>query len=319
MNLDELQSVQSKERRNSSLQHLRDSFYDDVGEYVAELKNRRDLAADRAEDPFSSPEVRRLTDEIETAEEVVEKIYERRMGKLVKQASLAAAGMNADTEGMTVQERDLFDDIVANIEANKESVLATFTGEEADPEPAEPAAAATGVDAASMMGDSDGTTPDQSAEAQSPGAATPGAEPDAAGSPSRDAAGTAGPSGPGPAGDPTDETPTLGDGTDDQDGTDEDGVDRPPAEADAILGTDGAERTDGGAATADPPEAVAGGGSSGDSRTDRVTIRVTTDVGSIYGVDDREYDLERSDVVQLPEQNAEPLLQQDAAERLDDD
>ena len=32
MNLDELQSVRSKERRTDSLQHLRDSFYEDVRE-----------------------------------------------------------------------------------------------------------------------------------------------------------------------------------------------------------------------------------------------------------------------------------------------
>jgi DNA replication factor GINS len=309
MNLDELQSVQSKERRNSSLQHLRDSFYDDVGEYVAELKNRRDLAADRAEDPFSSPEVRRLTDEIETAEEVVEKIYERRMGKLVKQASLAAAGMSADTEGMTVQERELFDQIVANIEDNKESVLATLTGEEADPEPAD-VGGETDVDAASMMGDGAATGESTAqAEAAEPEPATPDRSPVETESttpePSADRSTTE-----------TRPDPVLGG----EDAEDEES-DRPAAEAGAVLsGDDGPERTDGGAATADPPEAVAGGGSSGrdDTDTDRVTVRVTTDVGSIYGVDDREYDLERSDVVQLPEQNAEPLLQQDAAERLDD-
>jgi DNA replication factor GINS len=316
MNLDELQSVQSKERRNSSLQHLRDSFYDDVGEYVAELKNRRDLAADRADDPFSSPEVRRLTDEIETAEEVVEKIYERRMGKLVKQASLAAAGMSADTEGMTVQERELFDDIVANIEANKESVLATLSGEEADPDPAETEAGDAGVGAASMMGKGEAGEPEQSAP--TPEGATPSAETDAPSPAPGESSDAAAPAAPDTGGDPTEEAPTLGADPDAADEGADDEADRPPAEADAILGTDGAERTDGGATTADPPEAVVGGGDGG-AETDRVTVRVTTDVGSIYGVDDREYDLERSDVVQLPAQNAEPLLQQDAAERLDDD
>lgn len=317
MNLDELQSVQSKERRNSSLQHLRDSFYDDVGEYVAELKNRRDLAADRAEDPFSSPEVRRLTDEIETAEEVVEKIYERRMGKLVKQASLAAAGMTADTEGMTVQERELFDDIVANIEANKESVLATLSGEEADPDPAQAETGDAGVGAASMMGKGEAGEPEQSAP--TPEGPTPSAETDAPSPASGDEHGAAAPSAPDAGGDPTEEAPTLGAEPDEgDDAADGDDADRPPAEADAILGGDGAERTDGGTATADQQKAVVGG-PNGDAETDRVTIRVTTDVGSIYGVDDREYDLERSDVVQLPQQNAEPLLQQDAAERLGQD
>jgi DNA replication factor GINS len=40
-------------------------------------------------------------------------------------------------------------------------------------------------------------------------------------------------------------------------------------------------------------------------------------VGQILGIDEREYDLAAEDVVRLPEQNAEPLVQRDAAERLD--
>ncbi len=293
MNLDELQSVQSKERRNDTLQHLRDSFYDDVGEYVADLKNRRDLAADRADDPFGSPEVRRLTDEIETAEEVVEKVYERRMGKLVKQASLAAAGMNADTEGMTVEERDLFDDIVESIQGNKADVLATLSGEaaapdtdpEPDPSPTERSHAATEseLSAASMMAD-DG--PAKTAD-------------DAPADRSAD-----------PLSDPDDD------------------ADRPPTEAHAVVGDD-EEMTDGGATLGVTGDDAVGGGPSGAAdagiagdaggavETDRSTVRITDDVGPIFGVDGREYDLERSDVVQLPEQNAEPLLEQDAAERLD--
>ena len=50
---------------------------------------------------------------------------------------------------------------------------------------------------------------------------------------------------------------------------------------------------------------------------DRLTVRITQDVGSILGVDDREYTLECDDVVTLPEQNAEPLVDRDAAEPLE--
>ena len=112
MNLDELRTVQHKERQKDSLQHLRPTFYGDVGEYIADLEAERDRVAEAADDPFSSPDVGRLTDEIETAKDVVEAIYERRMGKLVKQASLAAAGMPADDEGLTAEESDLFSDLV---------------------------------------------------------------------------------------------------------------------------------------------------------------------------------------------------------------
>ncbi|MFC6726598.1 hypothetical protein ACFQE1_19960, partial [Halobium palmae] len=129
MNLDELRTVQSKERRKDSLQHLRDSFYEDVADYVADRKAERKEVAATADDPFSSPEVSRLTDEIESAEEVVEAVYERRVGKVVKLASFAAADMPVDEDGMTTQERELFDDLVARIEANKTTVLDILGGE----------------------------------------------------------------------------------------------------------------------------------------------------------------------------------------------
>jgi DNA replication factor GINS len=54
-----------------------------------------------------------------------------------------------------------------------------------------------------------------------------------------------------------------------------------------------------------------------DDGADRATVRITRDVGSIFGVDEREYDLASEDVVSLPAENADPLVQRDAAERLD--
>jgi DNA replication factor GINS len=62
--------------------------------------------------------------------------------------------------------------------------------------------------------------------------------------------------------------------------------------------------------------AVDGAGDSGRG-TDRVTVRVTRDVGSILGVDEREYDLASEDVVTLPATNAAPLVERGAAERLE--
>ncbi|MFC6794064.1 hypothetical protein ACFQFH_06515 [Halobaculum halobium] len=123
MDLDELRSVQSKERTKDSLQHLRDSFYEDVAAYLAERKRQRDERAAGVDNPFSDQQVRKLSDEIETAEEVVESLYERRVGKVVKLSSFAAAGAPTDTEGMTVQEVELFEDLVVRIEQNKNRVL----------------------------------------------------------------------------------------------------------------------------------------------------------------------------------------------------
>lgn len=155
MNLDELRAVQSKERQTDSLQHLRASFYAEASEYVSELEAARDSRASEVEDPFADPEVRRLSDEVETAREVVEAIYDRRLGKLVKRASLAAAATPTDEEGLTAEERELYDDLVALIEANKTRVLDVI---DADPErdevAADEAAAVAGAGADVEAGDS---------------------------------------------------------------------------------------------------------------------------------------------------------------------
>ena len=49
----------------------------------------------------------------------------------------------------------------------------------------------------------------------------------------------------------------------------------------------------------------------------RTTVRITADVGEVVGADDRDYDLSPADVVTLPAPNAEVLLDNDAAERLE--
>jgi len=128
MDLDELRSVQSKERSKDSLQHLRDTFYEDVAAYLGERKRQRDERAASVDQPFSDGQVRKLSNEIETAEEVVESLYERRVGKVVKLASFAAAGAPTDADGMTVQEAELFEDLVVRIEQNKSRVLDVLEG-----------------------------------------------------------------------------------------------------------------------------------------------------------------------------------------------
>lgn len=244
MNLQELRSVQNGERTTDSLQHLRETFYEDVGEYIEGLRERRDETAAEAEDPFDAPAVRRLTDEIKAAEEVVEAVYERRVGKIVKRASIEAAGMPTDEdEGLTREEADLFADLVARIEGNKGEVLDVLSGEETTSAP-------TGTDAS--------PTTDATAS---------GADPTTA-SESR-----------------TDESA------------------RTPEES-ADPETD-PETTD---------EASDGGEPAG---PDRTTVRITRNVGEIFGVDEREYVLEAEDVVALPTPNAEPLVARDAAEKLE--
>ncbi|GAB3310585.1 hypothetical protein [Haloplanus salinarum] len=299
MNVEELRTVQRTERQKDSLQHLRDSFYRDVADYVAERKAERERVAAAADDPFSSPEVSRLTDEIETAEEVVESIYERRIGKIVKRATFAAAGMATEDEGLTTEERDLFEDLVARIEDNRETVLETLAGES----PAD----AEGADATPVSAPDPETT-----EVTTSTDDRPPADVDAAASD---------PSPPSP--DPSDDAEAPPDPSDD--------AEAPPAPDDILAEAMGGEGTGSAEAepeptpsppTADPePEAPAPDDSpapdGGETGTERTTLRITSDVGEIFGVDEREYDLASEDVVTLPTPNAEPLLERDAAERLE--
>ena len=344
MNLDELRAAQSKERQTDSLQHLRESFYEEAAAYIAELEAARDRAADAAEDPFASPEVRQLTDEIETAREVVEAIYERRLGKLVKSASLAAADIPTDDDGLTMEERALFEDLVERIEENKSRVLdvlddgggdqsAAETGEPEATAPDRPAGTESERAAGTESGRAPGTDPDRDTIASEEAASVAGppegdrnaAAPDdsLAGvsetdGPVEDAAAAMGGS------DAQDTARTNGSGAVGATDTGGDEVVRTNGTGPETNGTSppqGAPGDDAGAdpaATADANEDVPEDDASPARDTvDRATVRVTENVEQFYGLDDREYDLDEEDVVTLPEANAEPLLQRGVAERLE--
>lgn len=330
VDLDELRSVQSKERRKDSLQHLRDTFYDDVAEYLAERKRQRDERAAAVDNPFSDDRVSKLSNEIETAEEVVESLYERRVGKVVKLSSFAAAGAPTDTDGMTVQEAELFEDLVVRIEQNKDRVLdvldnaddvdlrapssepATTPDDGATTDGASTADAAGGVLANAMgstadEGDADspaddGAATDPSADAAAPesGDSVEAAESDVAGGPD--------------SGDPPKEF-VPGSEPDRTAGVDADGN----SDGDFDEDSDGKlpQRP-----TSEPAGASAdanddGSNDGGSDNVDRRTVRITRDVGEILGVDEREYELATEDVVNLPVANADPLVERDAAEPIE--
>ncbi|QCS42411.1 hypothetical protein [Natrinema versiforme] len=323
MNLDELRSVQSKERQKDSLQNLRPSFYQEVGEYIADLEDERDRVAEQAEDPFSAPEVGRLTDEIETAKDVVEAIYERRMGKLVKQASLAAAGMAADDEGLTAEEADLFDDLVDRIGSNKSRVLDVLEGVEGaatDPDAGSDAAAGgpgareSRPDDPSPSGAAgDETPPAPPEEPVGAGAPEAGGKPGADGSSAvspADVMGGEGPSADAPEADAVDGSEPADPANGPPDGSGDSQGDSVP---DGAAGPDSDPVPPN--PDADPAAGEQDAGATAD--VDRTTVRITSDIGSILGVDDREYTLTSDDIVTLPEQNAAPLVEREAAERLE--
>lgn len=314
MNLDELQSVQSRERQTDQLQQLRATFYEEAGQFIQQLREERERAAERADDPFDSPEVNRLTDDIKTAEQTVEAVYERRVGKIVKMASLAAADMPTEDDGLTQEERDLFETMVTAIESNRSHVLDVIAGE-----------APTGaVGDGETTSESDGPTPPQAgapnpsepAETTEPGSGvgaadvmggeqSPPAPPEPPDAPADDPPGEAGPGPAADAGPP--------------EATDRDDGPAPPEEP--------GPETDGGTPAAQSPEPdrrqsgpdapTTESAPADDGDVERRMVRITDDVGEIFGVDQREYDLSTDDVVTLPADNADPLVERDAAEPLE--
>lgn len=234
MELEELQRVREAERSTDSLQHLENDFYQAVGEYLEDLRERRDAMAAETADPFTDPDVRQVSDELKTAQRIVESLYERRVGKIVKSASFAAADMQAEKEGLTSEEQVLFDAIVTDIQENRNQVLGMLDPEAetnfADPPRAEPD---TGME-------SGVEEPNETAT---------------------------------PRGDP--------------------------------AGTTASEPDDGAGATEINQERS--------TDVDRTTVRITEDVGEIVGVDEHAYELAADDIVSLPTDNAQPLIERGVA------
>jgi len=285
MDLDQLQSVRDRERQTDTLQQLRGSFYADAADLVADLRAQREEAAAAAEEPLDDPTVSRLSDRIDTAERTVEAIYERRVGKIVKAATFAAADQPAETEGMTTEEQDLFEALVGEIRANRQRVLAVLAGE-ASPD----------------SGDAGEGAPAEAREESNVG----GEE----GDPAVGAADLMG-GGAEPREPPPPEALEEGPPPEDSRGSEGDGPDSPGGDGD-VAGEAG---EDGGVADPPPPAETEEGEAT--ASVPRETVRITADVGDIFGVDDREYDLSEDDVVSLPAENVEPLVERGAAERID--
>ena len=315
MNLEELQSVQARERQSSDLQDLRASFYREVGGFIRELTAERDEAVEAATDPFSAPEVRRLSDDIRTARRTAEAIYERRAGKVMKQASIAAAGMPVDDEGLTDEEADLFEDLVDHIERNRERVLGPLEADAAvEPSTAAPEDAETdGPEAADALGAADVV---DDAETAGSASATGSSEPSDPGGSAPDSPDPPEPDPPEP--EPSDTEPP------EQEPPGEEPTESALSESNRPLRDPANQEPDdhepagqrgGDRDQAGDDEAAAGGADV--PAIPRTTVRITADVGEVVGADDRDYDLSPADVVTLPAPNAEVLLDNEAAERLE--
>lgn len=315
MELNELQSVRDRERQTDKLQQLRESFYADAGEFIQQLRAERDRAVERADDPFDSAEVRQLSDEIKTAEQTVEAIYEKRVGKIVKAASFAAADLPTEVDGMTAEEQTLFDNLVGDIKDNRQQVLDLLDGEDSNSQP-------TG---------SNSPTPESASrpdpEQSQPDAVPPDVPPHQEDTDS-DADVT--------AADvmATDESADSSAQADEYPPPDQ-ADSTPPNDSESSASEAVTSSEDSSTESADQPvredggkEMVAREGASHSAQAnhesaesdkpdvERQRVQILEDVDTFLGFDERDYDLETDDVVSLPATNADILLERGVAREL---
>tara|TARA_A100001037_G_scaffold306847_1_gene357020 strand:- start:13638 stop:14285 length:648 start_codon:yes stop_codon:yes gene_type:complete len=132
MNLEDLREIQIEERTRSDLQPLLDSFYVDVSEYLQNLRVEKGNILQGDVDSVDAKTIRRIDDEIKTVVGVVEAIYDRRVGKILKGASLTAAGLGERDGSLAGEEVGLFRDLVELLQNNRNQILQRVSSEERD-------------------------------------------------------------------------------------------------------------------------------------------------------------------------------------------
>jgi DNA replication factor GINS len=132
MNLEDLREIQIEERTRSDLQPLLDSFYADVSKCIQNLRVERENILEGGIDAVDAKTVRRIEDEIRTVGEVVEAIYDRRVGKILKGASLTAAGLGKRDGSLAGVEVELFRNLVELLQKNRIEILERTSSEKGD-------------------------------------------------------------------------------------------------------------------------------------------------------------------------------------------
>jgi DNA replication factor GINS len=87
-------------------------------------------------------------------------------------------------------------------------------------------------------------------------------------------------------------------------------------EATASVSSTPPEEESGATEESDPPIRN-DGGQAAETSLRRERVRITEDIDTFVGFDDREYDLGENDVVTLPATNVPPLLERGVAKQLD--
>ncbi|MFZ3058360.1 MAG: hypothetical protein WA102_01360 [Candidatus Methanoperedens sp.] len=117
-----------REERKSKLVPLENDFYEKVAAQIRELQDEKN----RIEDIYGT-KYAIIDDELKTARKSIENIIERRIGKIIKEASLRASSKQKekqDIESMTQEERRFYNRLLElNMEIRRE-LLDKISGKE---------------------------------------------------------------------------------------------------------------------------------------------------------------------------------------------
>ncbi|PTD94006.1 hypothetical protein C9439_04710 [archaeon SCG-AAA382B04] len=115
VNLEELRDLLRKERRMDELTELDDNFYPQVGSYIKDLENEIDKKQEENKKQM-------LRDERESAKRFIEKIFDRRIGKVIRLASLNTKGLSVKEKNMTIEEREIFTSLKDELKEGRKKV-----------------------------------------------------------------------------------------------------------------------------------------------------------------------------------------------------
>lgn len=117
-----LRKIQEMEKNSPVLTDLKSDFYNDLSEYIENLKNR-------FESETSSHKQALLREEIENTKKIAFNIYEQREKKILLATASKVRGGDPDLKNLINIEKDLFDSILNLMLKSREKILEIETKE----------------------------------------------------------------------------------------------------------------------------------------------------------------------------------------------
>jgi DNA replication factor GINS len=123
MDFEDLRNILTREQK-SKLAKLEPDFYEDVRAYLDGLREEQQTAP--------KMEAQLLADELETAENRLQRIFELRVGKIVNLASsnilAEIKGIKQDRDAMAPVERDMYDSVLVAVRKGWSDIERAVTG-----------------------------------------------------------------------------------------------------------------------------------------------------------------------------------------------